>query len=701
MKFLFNKKIFLASIVALFGLGLSSAFAQETVELNGDTLEYSMSGNIATAKGHVVVKYRGAVLMCDEAEMDRNTKIAKAKGHVHLHGGSSDIYGDNIIFNFDTMTGEFMNANIFADPYYGKAKKIIKAGPDKIIMEDGYMTTSDYDKPGYRLRSSKIEVYPGKKLVAHDMTTVIGQVPLMYVPRFAKRLDQRRPFITIVPGYKNAWGPTLLTRIRVPLNDYLQTTLHLDYRERRGMSEGFDSQYQIPGFGKGMLRGYYMDEYTLAQNHIWDPKIGHTTWRERYKLSWRHSWNINSKTNAIWQYYKISDANYLKDYFQKENDVDSAPKSYFVMTRSLPVGMMTLRADGHVNRWMDEVTRLPEVTYDLAEKKLGDTNFYFKDTTAYVNLAHEHAAPSSTKEKTIRLDTENEFSYLTKVGIFEVKPFVGGEWTYYSRTIDPENTDAIRGIFKTGTSISTKFYKLYDAHWDALGIKINQIRHVITPTITYDYEHRPTLLADRLNQFDGIDNRQAIHDINFGTEQKWQTKRNGKTVDLVRLLVSTDYRLKTDAIGEGLDGINWSSDVKPANWLTLYTDGRYNTREDNLSTANFDAYINGKDDKWRFGLGKRYNRAVDDLITTDFTYKVNRKWSVGLYERFDAKTGKMKEQEYRLTRDLHSWQVDTTLNYKSDGSSEVMFVFKLKAFPQIGFDFNSGLSRSQPGANPQ
>ncbi|MBF0484691.1 MAG: LPS assembly protein LptD [Candidatus Omnitrophica bacterium] len=694
-----NKIYKIILVLVLCFSGAVSAFAQETVELSGDSLEYSVNGNIATAKGNVVIKYRGATLTCDEAEMDRNTKIAKAKGKVRLNSGLSDIYGENITFNFETMTGVFLNADIVANPYYGRAKMITKIGADHIVMEDGYMTTSDYDKPGYRLRSSKIDVYPGKKMVAHDIRPQFGSVPVMYVPQFAKSLTERRSTVVITPGYKKLWGGFLLTRIRMPLNDYLQATLHLNEYERKGQAEGFDLNYKTNGFGYGLIRGYYMDEHAIAAKRAWDEKLLPTIRQERYRLAWRHTWKIDDKTNALWQYYKISDSNYLKDYFQREYDNDSSPASYFVLTRSLPLGVMTLRADGHVNPWMTDVTRLPEIKYDLANQKLGDTNFYFKNSSTYSNLAIDHAAPASTREKTQRLDQDNELSYLTKIGIFEVKPYVGGEWTYYSRTKDESDNGSIRGIFRTGTSFSTKFYKIYNAKMDKFGIKIDQLRHIITPTIAYDYWHRPSLDSSLLDQYDAIDNRQAVHKINFGVEQKLQTKRSGKATDLARFLIDTDYRLKEDALGEGFDGVNWDSDFKPCDWLTFYNDGRYDTRNGRLSTANFDAYINGRDNKWKLGIGRRYNREVDDLITADFEYRVNRKWGIAVYERFDAQNGKMKEQEYRLIRDLHSWEMNTVLNHQIDGGNSIMFVFKLKAFPSIGFDFESGLSRRRPGTN--
>ena len=87
--------------------------------------------------------------------------------------------------------------------------------------------------------------------------------------------------------------------------------------------------------------------------------------------------------------------------------------------------------------------------------------------------------------------------------------------------------------------MSTKFYRFGDYHTNFAGLNINGLRHVITPTITYLYQARPTFPASNLNQFDpAIDDLYRIHQFEFGLENKLQTKRNGQVVDLLRFLIT-------------------------------------------------------------------------------------------------------------------------------------------------------------------
>ncbi|HBG61358.1 MAG TPA: hypothetical protein DDX37_05975 [Candidatus Omnitrophica bacterium] len=167
---------------------------------------------------------------------------------------------------------------------------------------------------------------------------------------------------------------------------------------------------------------------------------------------------------------------------------------------------------------------------------------------------------------------------------------------------------------------------------------------------------------------------------------------------MARAIISTPFRLKEDPSPSGFDGIDVDIDFKPLDWLTFYFDSHYDTAKDRLSTANFDLYINGKDDKWSVGIGKRWDREVDDQVTTQYAYKFNSKWGIKLYQRFDLKGGILKEQDYVLTRDLHSWIMDMCFNDKNESGSEVMVVFTLKAFPDMAVDASASFNQRRAGA---
>ena len=318
----FRSKFFISfsALLTLGALTIGFAFSAEqqqssSVEITGDQVEYIMEESKMIAVGNVVIAQQKMRLTCDRVEFSRNTKVAVAQGHVVLTSPQGTISGDKMVYNFEAMTGELVNARISSAPYYGAGKSLTRVDAKKIEMLDGYLTSCDLDKPHFRMLSKKIEVFPGDKAVARNLRLVVGKVPLMYIPQYTQIITDKKPRVLYTPGYHKDWGAFLLQAWRYNLNENLKGVLHLDYREKKGFAPGLDVKYIIPRGGEGIVRLYYMNELNIQRNHFWNEKTGKTIARERFKAEWRHKWQVDEQTNVVAQYYKLSDDTFLKDYF--------------------------------------------------------------------------------------------------------------------------------------------------------------------------------------------------------------------------------------------------------------------------------------------------------------------------------------------------------------------------------------------------
>ena len=673
---------------------------KQSVEINGDIVEYSVEKNMIIAEGNVVVVNKDMNLYCDKVEFDRAANIAYASGHVRLKmikGEASEMTGDKLTFDVNTMTGTFDEAKIFAQPYYGFGKEVAKVGENHMQMKDDYVTTCDLEKPHFRLASRKMDVYPGDKLIARNVRMIIGKIPLLYIPRFTQDLTGKEPVVTFVPGMDKEWGLFLLSSWRYRFNENFKGIVHLDAREKRDVAWGIDLDYKMPDYGTGRIRTYYMNERRITSKRFFQPRPSPTIEKERFKVEWRHKWKISENTNTILQYYRLSDSTIIKDYFEREFDEDTDPNTYFLLTHLLPVGIFSYRTDTRVNRFTSAVERLPEVRYDLGSYSILNSGFFLSNSTMYSNLTSKTASPSEVRQKTMRVHTESTLSYPMKIGIFEMSPFVGGRNTYYSKTKDPDQYGAIRGIFQTGANLSTRFFKVFDVHVKKFGLDINRLRHTITPQVAYAFNTLPTTTSDQLDSFDSIDSLNINHVINFGLENKLQTKRNDVSVDLLRLFIDAPFNLKEAPGKGGFNTISADIDFKPVDWVTFFFDAAYDSQKEYLSTANFDLYINGGS-KWTLDIGKRWNREVDDQLTTALSYTINPKWALRSYTRFDLRGGILKEQEYTLRRDLHCWTMDINFNETRRQGDELWMVFTLKAFPDMVVDFGTSFNRRKQGS---
>lgn len=670
-----------------------------SVEINGDQVEFSMEENKVIAQGNVSVKKQDVTLLCDRLEFFRATKFAVAEGHVVLIRSEGRLAGDKMHFNFGTMTGDFVSAKIYAKPFFGVGEKIEKVGENHMRMEQGYLTTCDHDKPHFRMKTKKVDIYPGDKIVARNVRLFVGNMPLVYIPRFTQDISNKRPLLTYTPGYDKQWGAFLLTTWNIPLNEYVRTYWHADYRERLDLGLGFDMHYDTKKFGDGLIRTYYTNQRKLSgKHHFWQERLQPTVERERFKGEWRHKWEIDEVTNAVLQYYKLSDGDFLKDFYRRENENDTNVGTFFTFTRGLPAGIFSFNTSARVNRFSAATEKLPELRYDLSSQEIADSNFYVKNTTTFTNFTKKLPRPSEDRKETMRFDTTTQVDYPFKISFLEIKPFVGGRETYYSKTIDPAHYNSIRGIFLTGSSINTKFYRIFDYHTNALGLDIKRLRHIISPSISYAYTHDPTMPSAMFDQFDETDTLGRAHSLGFGIENKLQTKRNAKNVDLARMTISTNFNLKENPGKGGFNSVTSDIELTPYNWLLFDLESRYDTITRELQTVNFDIGINGSgsDKYWLFS--KRWNGRQDDQITSEIGYKINQKWRFRIYDRFDLDSGTLKEQEYNFRRDMHEWILDINFNQTRGEGDEIWIVFTLKDFPEMGFDFGTSFNRRKAGS---
>ena len=224
-----------------------------------------------------------------------------------------------LTYNFNDGTGEFRDARVYIDPYQIKGQKIDKVSENYMTMDEGYMTTCDLDEPHYRMGAHRMDIYQQDKAIVHGMKIYLGKMPVMYLPYYVQDL-KNRPIVTFVPGEKKDFGLFLLTTARFQVGSHVKVAVHVDMRERDGFGEGFDVNYNTPNFGSGLVSAYYTDENQIASHHLWDlyksgVKVGPTTHHERYRIIWRHRWQIDKNTDVVLQYYKIHDYDILNNVF--------------------------------------------------------------------------------------------------------------------------------------------------------------------------------------------------------------------------------------------------------------------------------------------------------------------------------------------------------------------------------------------------
>lgn len=718
----------------------------EPIVFNGDEIEYFENEKKVVGTGNVIITYKDATLTCDKVTLWTDTKDAKAEGNVRIVEGENFFAGETMTYNFAKETGTFLTFKGYGEPWYTRGKSAERTGPDEFIVSHGYVTTCDLEAKGgfphYRISGRKVLIYPDSKVVIRDATLWAGPVPVLWIPVYAHPIDEDRPRVTVIPGKNADWGAFALTAWRYNLNPNHKGYVRMDYRERKDFAWGFDHIYDTNIMGKGTLKTYYMHERDLRRKHIYTPpdeeESEPTVEEEKFLVQWRHKWQMLEDTDAVVELYKYRDKDFRKDYFNNsynnEYEKDENPRSYLLVTKTQPIYNLSILTEKRANRFEALNEKLPEVKLTINNSRIDRyyedeadidipgivkrSALYYSGEFSAVSLNEK--SPRSTDEDPVsdipinhnnRYDSYNRLSYATKLSFLNVTPYTAMRQTYYDRGREGRDFNSnshIDGIFYTGVDVSTKFYRVFYTEASPLGMEINDLRHIITPSISYSYNPRPTLFGNDIFGFVGGNRSNSM---SFTLENKLQTKRgkNLEKVDFARLGISTSYDFTRRTPGREFADYLAVLEIEPYNWLTITSDvtidshRRYHHRW--LKTVSTDVVVS-LEDYFRFGISHGYTNGETNNIVGQLEWRLDPGWKVKAYEVYDIKRLRygekkmrdLREQRYVITRDLHCWEVEVQYNVFREKGEEVLVVFRLKAFPDIPFEFGRNYHEPKRGS---
>ena len=553
---MFGKKIFNAIIFIFICCFPFLAYPQEKVlpvEINGDEINYVQADGTIFVKGHVRMKYKEMVITCDEADYNANTNIANIKRNVKIVRKDTTIYGESIVYNFNNQEAKMVDMRIVSSPIYGKAESAGSEGPNKYILSGGYITTCDLEHPHYKLMAKQIIAYPKVKIVAKNVVMKVGAVPVFYFPYLSMPLkDKAFPF-QIVPGSNGDWGYYVLGRYRYHLNDRQRGRVILDWYEERGVGVGINHYAETEKIGTISGNLYYLnDELNKPKNRSqlfdkYPEREGLSDGQlpqNRYQAQFSHSWQPTQQLSSSTEFNKFSDEFFMKDFFEKEYDIDPHPLTYNLTTYSFLNSSLSLLTQGRVNKFFEETQYLPQLQYDFYQQNLGKSNLYLTSKTTGGSLSEKYAN-SDDGYSSNRFHTHNVFNYPKALGWLDVNPFVGNYSTFYSKNLSGSD-NVFRTALETGMDFSTKLYKTFDTNLNLFGQRTEKIRHIVTPRITYDYIHEPSVSKDTLAsimQFDDIDNLRRSQTVTIALDNKLQAKNADRTWDFIYFSPSMTYQV--------------------------------------------------------------------------------------------------------------------------------------------------------------
>lgn len=682
------------------------------VVLDGDEITYLQEEGKMAAKGNVEIKSEAEQLFCEDITYDSNANIAFIKGDAKIIRDDSVIYGRDVVYDFTTHNATMEDIRVQNPPFYGISTHGSKIEAEKYVLDRGYMTTCDLDNPHYRMTSKEITIYPEDRIVAKHVIFKTGDLPFFYLPYLSQSLKDEHFMTNVVPGKSDELGVYLLTRWRYTIDRQNRGNIFTDWYNRRGLGWGVTHKMENTDFGEGIFKYYsirdnlYKLEEQYALSEVYPSRSGLAPKfldDDRYKVQLAYQGSPISGLSITTEVNKFSDQYFLKDFFELEYKENSSPPSFILANYGLPGSSLALRTEGRVNRYLGGTEYLPQLEWDYYKKNIGQSKFYFESIDKLGNL-NKAVANSGESDRIIRFHSKNNLSYNNRIKWLRMNPSFGVTSNFYS-----ENAIGDDNLWQVGpkldTVLSTKIYKYFlDQNWSLFGEKIDEMRHIITPDVTYNYNFEPTLFnGDSIISFDGDDSLSRSESVVFTLANKLQLRNKQRTWDFIYFSPAVTYLINPEGGESRFTTLTADFEVYPRENLSLTSDSSYDFNSGKVTSINFDLTFRGKmkvfeageeveKDKYSFTYGHRYSNEVSTQGTMDFSYQLTPKLQFRNYIRYEYTTDTIEELRYKIRTDLHCWWMDIGVGRqrRDEGSKDntIWVEFTLKAFPDVGFEFD-------------
>ncbi len=519
--------------------------------------------------------------------------------------GTNVVEPDSIRFNYKTKKALIWNSRTEQGDIKLKGEISKKENDSVYFIKNAQITTSkDIDDPEYYFLASKIKLVPGKKVVTGFTNMYIADVPTpVFLPFAFFPMTDKSQSGLIVPAFQDTrrQGYSLQNGgLYLALSDYYDLAILGDYYTNGSYGLRLQSDYAL----KYRFRGSFNIRFeNLIQSERGFPDYSKTN---IYNIQWSHS--QDAKANPSSRFSASVNLGSSRYYQQSLNQVNigsnlnnnlSSSVSYSKTFTSVPQVNISLTATHNQTTNTQEINMtLPtfqasvdrifpfapregikkglikniNFQYNLrGENRISTTDSLFFKPAMFrdAKSGFQHSLPLSTNFKVF-----NHFSVSASANYNEVWYLKTIEKTFDTDlnrvlTSEIQGFDAFR-TYDFSTSLGTTIYGTFNFGESK---KIQSIRHVIRPAISYSYtpsfeQYYDTYAMDasgRMQDYSrfeqgifGAPGRTNSNNIGFNVGNTFEakitdkdsTKTEPKKIMLLsNLNLSTGYNIAADSLG--------------------------------------------------------------------------------------------------------------------------------------------------------
>lgn len=498
-----------------------------------DSMVYDAQNKTAFLYGTSNVKYENMDLKSERIYLNMDSSLVHATGvrdtaTKGLTGtpvfsmGSDNYESDTMAFNFKSKKGLIQNVTTQQQEGFLSSQLSKRNDKGEIFLKHGRYTTCDKDCPDFYIALSRAKVRSGKDVVFGPAYLVVADVPLpLAIPYgffpFSKKYssgfimpsygdESTRGFYLRDGGYyfalSDKWDLKLLGEIYTKGSWGLSVATN--YRKRYRYNGTFYAAYQDTKTGdKGL------PDYTRQQS---------------FKIQWSHRQDQKASPYSS----LAASVNFATSSYER-NNLGSLynPQTLTQTTRTSSVSWgtnfssigLSLSATANLNQNMSDSSialTLPDLNISLSRfypfkrrHAVGAERWYEKISVSYTGQISNSI---NTKEDRLlrsnlikdwrngmqhRIPVSGNFTLFNYINVSPSFNFTDRMYTNkvtksWNRTTQKEVSDTTYGFhniynWDLSLSASTKLYGMFIPNRKIFGDKIQAIRHVITPSVSFSY----------------------------------------------------------------------------------------------------------------------------------------------------------------------------------------------------------------------
>ena len=497
-----------------------------------DSLVYIAPTKQVRLYGNAKVKYENMNLESDKVRMALDSSLVHATGSADTAGkltgspvftmGSDKYESDTMSFNFKTKRGFINNVYTEQEDGFLSSQHSKRDSSGVLYLEHGRYTTCDAPHPDFYIALSRAKVRPGKDVVFGPAYLVVADVPLpLAIPYGFFPFTKSYSSGFIMPSYGDESARGFYLRdggYYFAINDKWDLKLLGEIYTKGSWGLSAASNYRK----RYRYNGSFFFSYQNTKNG--DKGMPDYSEQTSFKIQWSH--RQDSKANPFSSL--SASVNFATTSYERDN-LNSMynPQSYTQSLRTSSVSWttnfsslgMTLSGTTNLSQNMRDSTislQLPDLNvsvsrfYPFKRKKMaGKERWYEKISMSYTG----HLSNSiNTKEDLLfksnlikdwsngmqhNIPINANFTVLKYINVnpsfnFTDRMYTNKVMKSWDEATQTEVADTTYGFYNVynwsmSLSASTKLYGFWLPSRKIFGDKIQAIRHVLTPQVSFSY----------------------------------------------------------------------------------------------------------------------------------------------------------------------------------------------------------------------